>query len=161
MDSSLGLARTSARLKKEEIVKKLIAAAGLMLVMAIPATYAADDGMTIIQDFGTKWQDGWNSGDPTKVSDLYATDAALSSGVLGTVKGKSEIEKALAAQMKKMPKLSITPVEGHQIGNVAWGNGDFAFPNGPSGHYGLTLVSDAGTWHIVMHVSNVTPKQQQ
>jgi hypothetical protein len=140
-------------------VKKLLGAAGLLLVLA-NSTYAADGGLAIVQDFATKWQDGYNSGDATKVFDLYATDAVLSSGILGTIKGKPEIERVVAAQIKKNPTIKVAAVEGHQVGSFAWGYGDFTFPNGSSGHFGYTLVSDGGTWHIVQHVSNVMPKKE-
>jgi hypothetical protein len=33
--------------------------------------------------------------------------------------------------------------------------------DGPSGHYGITLINDAGSWHIAMHISNVTPPKKQ
>jgi ketosteroid isomerase-like protein len=144
-------------LRWEVIMRKMFAAAGLLVVMTT-ATYAADDGMTVIKDFGTKWQNAYDSGDPAKVADLYANDAAMSSGVLGTVNGRAEIEKVLAAQMEKMKTVTITPIQGHQVGNVVWGIGNFAFPNGPQGHYGLTLVNEGGAWHIVQHVSNVAVK---
>jgi hypothetical protein len=35
------------------------------------------------------------------------------------------------------------------------------FPDGPSGHYGITVVNDAGSWHIAMHISNLTPPKKQ
>jgi hypothetical protein len=80
---------------------------------------------------------------------------------LGTVKGKAEIEKAFADQMKKTPKITVTPTAARQSGNVVWGYGDFTFPDGPSGHYGYTIINDSGTWQIAMHISNVTPPKKQ
>ena len=41
------------------------------------------------------------------------------------------------------------------------GYGEYIFPDGPSGHYGITLINDAGSWHIAMHISNVTPPKKQ
>ena len=114
----------------------------------------------MIQDLGSRWQNAYNNGDAAKIADLYLPDAVLSSGVLGTLKGKAEIEKAVADQMKKNPKITVTPTAGHRNGNVVWGYGDLMFPNGPSGHYGITAVNDAGSWHVAMHVSNVTPAKQ-
>jgi hypothetical protein len=29
--------------------------------------------------------------------------------------------------------------------------------DGPSGDYGITVVNNAGSWHIAMHVSNTSP----
>jgi hypothetical protein len=76
------------------------------------------------------------------------------------LKGRDEIEKALADQMKKTPKITLTPVAAHQNGNVIYGLWDFMFPEGPSGHGGTVDVNDGGTWHIAMHVSNVTPPKK-
>ena len=131
-----------------------------LAVMVITSPAYADEGMTVIQDLGSKWQTAYNSGQAGKVADLYVQDAVFSSGVLGSLKGKAEIEKAVADQMKKTPKINVTPIAGYQNGNVVWGYGDFTFPDGPSGHYGITVVNDAGSWHIAMHVSNVTPPKK-
>jgi hypothetical protein len=116
---------------------------------------------TVLQDFGSKWQTAYNNGDPGKLTDLYAQDAVFSSGVLDTLRGKSEIEKAVANQMKQTPNITVSPKEAHQNGNVIWGYGDFMFQNRPSGHYGITAVNEAGSWHIAMHISNVPPPIKQ
>ena len=55
----------------------------------------------------------------------------LRSGVLGTLKGKPEIEKAIADQIKKTPKITVHPIAAQQSGNVVWGHGEFVFDNGP------------------------------
>jgi ketosteroid isomerase-like protein len=94
------------------------------------------EAMTVVQDIGLKWQTAYNSGEAGKVADLYDQEAVFSSGVLGTLKGKPEIEKAVADQMKKTPKITVNPTAAHQNGDVVWGYGDFMFPDGPSGHYG-------------------------
>ena len=91
----------------------------------------------------------------------YVQDAVFSSGVQGTLKGKAEIEKAAVDQMKKSPKITVSPTAANQNGNVVWGYGEFIFPDGPSGHYGITLINDAGSWHIAMHISNLTPPKKQ
>jgi uncharacterized protein (TIGR02246 family) len=129
------------------------------LLIASPAY--ADEAMTVAQDIASKWQAAYNNGDAGKIADLYVQDAVFSSGVLGVLKGKSEIEKALADQMKKTPKITLNLLDAHQKGNVVWYYLDFMFPNGPSGHAGVTAVNDAGLWHIAMHVSNATPPKQQ
>ena len=134
---------------------------GLVIGMLITSPAYADEATTVVQDLGSKWQNAYNSGDAATIADLYLPDAILSSGVLGTLKGKAEIEKAVADQIKKNPKITVKPTAGHQSGNVIWGYGDFMFPNGPSGHYGITAVNDAGSWHIAMHISNVAPPKQQ
>jgi uncharacterized protein (TIGR02246 family) len=132
---------------------------GLVAMLITPAAYA-DEAMTVIQDIGSKWQTAYNNGDAGKIADLYLPDAVFSSGVLGTLKGKPEIEKAVADQMKKTPKITVSPTAARQNGNVVWGYGDFMFPDGPSGHYGITVVNDAGSWHIAMHISNATPPKK-
>jgi uncharacterized protein (TIGR02246 family) len=137
---------------------KLRSLALVVLLTTSPAY--ADEAMTVLQDIGSKWQTAYNSGDAAKVADLYLPDAVFSSGVLGTLKGKAEIEKAVADQMKKTPKIAVNPTAAHQNGNIVWGYGDFMFPDGPSGHYGVTLVNDAGSWHTAMHISNVTPPKK-
>ena len=129
------------------------------LLIASPAY--ADEAMTVAQDIASKWQAAYNNGDAGKIADLYVQDAVFSSGVLGVLKGKSEIEKALADQMKKTPKITLNLSDAHQNGNVVWYYLDFMFPNGPSGHAGVTAVNDAGSWHIAMHVSNATPPKPQ
>jgi hypothetical protein len=132
-----------------------------MLIALTGPAYAADEAMTVLQDFGSKWQTAYNNGEPGKVADLYAQDAVFSSGVLGNLRGKSEIEKAIANQMKLTAKITVTPMEAHKNGNIVWGFGDFTFTNGPSGHYGLTCVNESGSWHIAMHLSNATPPKKQ
>jgi hypothetical protein len=134
---------------------------GLVIGILITSPAYGDEATTVVQDLGSKWQNAYNSGDATKIADLYLPDAILSSGVLGTLKGKAEIEKAVADQIKKNPKITVKPTAGYQSGNVIWGYGDFMFPNGPSGHYGITAVNGANSWHIAMHISNVTPPKQQ
>jgi uncharacterized protein (TIGR02246 family) len=132
-----------------------------LVAMLITSPAYADEAMTVVQDLGSKWQNAYNSGDAAKIADLYVPDAVFSSGVLGTLKGKAEIEKAVADQMKKTPKITVKPMEAHQSGNVVWGYGEFMFPDGPSGHYGIIDVNDGGTWHIAMHISNATPPKKQ
>lgn len=117
--------------------------------------------MTVAQGIASKWQAAHNNGDTGKIADLYVQNAVFSSGVLGVLKGKSEIEKALADQMKRTPKITLNLLDAHQNGNVVWYYLDFMFPNGPSGHAGVTLVNDGGSWQIAMHVSNVTPPNKQ
>jgi uncharacterized protein (TIGR02246 family) len=119
----------------------------------------ADEAMTVLQDLGSKWQTAYNNGEPAKFADLYTQDAFFSSGVLGTLKGKPEIEKAIADQIKKTPKITVHPIAAQQSGNVVWGHGEFVFDDGPSGNYGITVVNNAGSWHIAMHVSNTSPQK--
>ena len=130
------------------------------LAALIGPAYAADEGMKVLQDFGSKWQTAYNNGEPEKVADLYNQNAVFISGVLGSLRGRSDIGKAVANQLKQLPKITVTPLEAHQNGNVVWGSGDFMFTNGPSGHYGLTIVNEAGSWQIAMHISNVTPPKK-
>jgi ketosteroid isomerase-like protein len=63
--------------------------------------------------------------------------------------------------MKKSPKITVSPTAANQNGNVVWGYGELIFPDGPSGHYGITLINDAGSWYMAMHISNVTPPKKQ
>ena len=132
-----------------------------VVAMLITSPAYADEAMTVVQDLGSKWQNAYNSGDAGKVADLYVQDAVFSSGVLGTLKGKAEIEKAVADQIKKNPKITVKPIAAQQNGNVVWGYGEFMFPDGPSGHWGVVDVNDAGSWHIGMHISNATPPKKQ
>ena len=69
--------------------------------MLITSPAYADEAMTVAQDIASKWQTAYNSGDAGKIADLYVQDAIFSSGVLGMLKGKSEIEKALADLMNQ------------------------------------------------------------
>jgi hypothetical protein len=103
----------------------------------------------------------WNSGDAKGLANLYVPDAIFGSGVLGTLKGRAEIETAVADQIKKSPKITITPIAAHQNGNVIYAYWEFMFPEGLSGHGGIVDVNDGGTWHIAMHVSNVSPPKKQ
>jgi uncharacterized protein (TIGR02246 family) len=72
----------------------------------------------VLQNIGSKWQSAWNSGDAGKLADLYVQDAVFSSGVLATLKGRSEIEKAVANQMKQTPKITVNPTAAQENGNV-------------------------------------------
>jgi ketosteroid isomerase-like protein len=156
----VGLERKGNEMWKLFIAKFGMRSLGLVaMLIACPAN--ADEAMTVFQDLASNWQNAWNSGDAKKLADLYAPDAIFSSGVLGLLKGRAEIEKALAEQMKKTPKITLTPILAHQNGNVIYGYWDFMLPEGPSGHGGTVDVKDGGTWHIAMHVSNVTPPKKQ
>ena len=129
------------------------------MVIALPAY--ADEAMTVVRDIATKWQAAWNSGDAKAIADLYVPDAIFGSGILGTLKGRAEIEKAVADQIKKSPKITITPIAAYQNGKVIYAYWEFMFPEGPSGHGGIVDVNDGGTWHIAMHVANVSPPKKQ
>jgi hypothetical protein len=131
----------------------------LIAFAAITSPAYADEAMTVAKDIVSKWETAYNSGNVGNIANLYVQDAVFSSGVLGVLKGKSEIEKALAEQMKKTPKITLNLLDAHQ--NVVWYYLDFMFPSGPSGHAGVTAVNDAGSWHIAMHVSKATPPKQQ
>jgi len=113
-----------------------------LVAMLITSSAYADEAMTVVQDIGSKWQTAYNSGDAGKIADLYVQDAVFNSGVLGSLKGRAEIEKALADQMKKNPKITVKPMAAYQNGNVVWGYGEFMFPDGPSGHFGVVDVND-------------------
>ena len=128
-----------------------------MLTALIGGRAYANDAMTILQEMSTKWQTAYNAGEAAKVADLFFADGAFISGVLGTLRSRADIEKAVADQMKKAPKITITPTQAWQSGGVVWGYGDFMYPNGPSGYYGFTMIGTSGVWHIAMYISNVTP----
>jgi hypothetical protein len=94
-----------------------------LVALLITATAYADEAMTVLQDMGSKYQTAWSSGEAGKLADLYVQDAVLSNGVLGALKGK-----AVADQMKKSPKITVSPTAANQNGNVVWGYGKFIFP---------------------------------
>ena len=129
------------------------------LVVASPAY--ADEAMTVVQDLASKWQSAWNSGDAKALADLYAPDAIFGSGVLGTLRGRAEIAKAVADQIKKTPKITLNPIAAYKDGNVIYAYWEYMFPEGLSGHGGIVDVNNGGTWHIAMHVSNVSPRKKQ
>ena len=79
-----------------------------LVAMVIASSLYADEAMTVVQDLASKWQNAWNSGDAKGLADLYVPNAIFGSGVLGTLKGRAEIEKAVADQIKKSPKITIT-----------------------------------------------------
>jgi ketosteroid isomerase-like protein len=128
-----------------------------MIFALIAAPAWADDAITIAKDIGTKWVTAYNNGDAAKVAALYAPNAVW---VRPTEvdKGREEIEKAVANLMKQFPKLNVEVAGAGESGSAAWFHSNFAFQNGPSGHSGLTFINDGGTWHIVMHVTSITPK---
>src|SRR5260370_40570881 len=99
--------------------------------------------MTFLKDLGSKWQTAYNNGEPAKFAALYTQDAFFSSGVLGTLKGKPEIEKAIADQIRKTPKITVHPIAAQQSGNVVWGPCEFVVADGPRGDDGITHVSHA------------------
>jgi ketosteroid isomerase-like protein len=141
-----------------EVTMKLSLLIASLLIVGLNLSAAhADDALSVLQDTGKAWETAYNAGNSNGVAALYADEATFNSGVLGALKGKAAIEKAVAEQMKKTPTIKVTPQEAHMRGDVLWGFGDFTLANGPSGHYGMTMVKDTTGWRIVMHVSNVTP----
>ena len=82
-----------------------------LAAMLITSPVYADEAMTVLQDLASKWQTAYNNGEPAKFADLYTQDAFFSSGVLGTLKGKPEIEKAIADQIKKTPKITVHTID--------------------------------------------------
>ena len=131
-----------------------------LLAGSVNTAYAADDAMTVLQDLASKWTAAYNNGDAGKVAELYTADAAFLSGVLGALKGRTEIETAINLAVKQAPKITFNPVEAHENGNIVWGYWDYTISDGPSGHGAITAVKEAGAWHIAMHISNVKPKKQ-
>jgi nitrate reductase NapE component len=76
-------------------------------------------------------------------------------------KGKPEIEKAVASLMKQFPKLTVNVPGAGQHGNVVWYYNNYILaPNGPTGHSGVTLVSDGVSWRYLIHTTNITPPKQ-
>ncbi len=132
----------------------------IILVCSINTAYAADEAMTVVQDLASKWTAAYNTGDAGKVADLYTVDAAFLSGVLGALKGRTQIETAISRSVKQAPKITFNPVEAHENGNIVWGYWDYTFPDGPSGFGAITAIREADAWRIAMHISNVKPKSQ-
>ncbi len=149
------------RLAMEFLRNSILTYAVMVTAVAITSPAYADEAMTVAQSLASKWQNAYNNGDAGKVADLYTQDAVWSRPA-GIVKGKSEIEKTCTDTMKQdRGKLTLTPVAAHQNGNVIWVYGDWTFANGPSGHYGVVDVSEGGSWHITMDVTNVTPAKKE
>ena len=111
-----------------------------LVAMVIASSLYADEAMTVVQDLASKWQNAWNSGDAKGLADLYVPNAIFGSGVLGTLKGRAEIEKAVADQIKKSPKITITPIAVYQNGDFIYVYWEFMFPESPSGHGGTIDV---------------------
>ena len=124
---------------------------GLVAMLVTSPAYA-DEAMTVAQDIVSKWQTAYNNGDAAKVAALYTQDAVWVRPT-GIEKGKAEIEKAVANLIKQSPKLTVSAVGAEQNGNVVWYYSDYMFPNGSTGHSGVTLVNDAGSWQIAMHTT--------
>ena len=131
----------------------------ILLAGSISTAHAADEAMMVVQDLASKWTAAYNNGDAGKVADLYTADAAFLSGVLGALKGRTEIETAINRSVKQAPKITFSPVEAHENGNIVWGYWDYTFPDGPSGYGAITAVKEANAWRIAMHISNVKPKK--
>ncbi|MBV9252495.1 MAG: nuclear transport factor 2 family protein [Acetobacteraceae bacterium] len=130
------------------------------LVAFVGHTYAADAGMIALQDIASKWSAAYNSGDAKKLAELYSPNAIFLSGTLGALRGRTEIENAIAGLVKRAPKIMLNPVEAHENENVVWGYWDYAIPNGPTGYGGVTAVKEGEGWLINLHVSNVKPKKE-
>jgi uncharacterized protein (TIGR02246 family) len=126
--------RVGLERKETEMWKRFMAKFGMpslaLVAMLIACPANADEAMTVFQNLASNWQNAWNIGDAKKLADLYAPDAIFSSGVLGMLKGRDEIERALADQIKKTPKITLTPIAAHQNGNVIYGYWDFTLPEG-------------------------------
>jgi uncharacterized protein (TIGR02246 family) len=131
-----------------------------LLAMLVTSPAYADEAMTVAQDLASKWQIAYNNGDAAKVADLYLQDAIW---VRPTEidKGKAEIEKAVANLIKQFPKLTVNVAGAGQHGNVVWYYSNYMLaPNGPTGHAGVTLVNDGGSWRYLIHTTNITPPKQ-
>ena len=131
-----------------------------LLVGSASTAHAADEAMMVVQELASKWTAAYNNGDAGKVADLYTPDAAFLSGVLGALKGRTEIEAAISRSVKQAPKITFNPVEAHENGSIVWGYWDYSFPDGPSGYGAITAVKQADAWRIALHISNVKPKKQ-
>ena len=132
---------------------------GLAVILVASPAYA-DEAMTVAQDLASKWQTAYNGGDAAKVADLYMQDAVwVRPNEID--KGKAEIEKAVASLMKQFPKLTVNVAGAGQHANVVWYYSNYILaPNGPTGHSGVTLVSDGGSWRYLIHTTNITPPNQ-
>ena len=132
----------------------------MSVISVISPAYAMDDGMRVVQALALKWTTAFNSGNAKAVADLYSSDAVFLSGVLGALKGRDEIENALAKMLKQSPKITFIAREGRESGKVAWGYWDYTIQDGPAGFGAITAVEETDGWHIVQHISNVKPKPQ-
>jgi ketosteroid isomerase-like protein len=115
--------------------------------------------MTVAQDLASKWQTAYNNGDAAKVAELYMQDAVW---VRPTEidKGMAEIEKAVANSIKQFPQLTVNVAGAGQHGNVVWFYSNYMLANGPTGHSGVVLFNDGGSWRYLLHTSNITPPKQ-
>ena len=141
-------------------MKKHLPILAAFLIASVGQAYAAEAGMTVVQDIASKWSTAYNSGDAKRIADLYSSDAIFLSGTLGALKGRTEIENALAKLMKRLPKITLNPAEARESGNVVWGYWNYTIPDGPAGYGGITVVKEGEGWRIAMHISNVSPKGQ-
>ena len=64
--------------------------------------------------------------------DLSAYDSYLSGSMQDHEHPQSEIEAALAKMLKQAPKITVTPKDAHQTGDVVWGLWEYALADGPS-----------------------------
>ena len=83
----------------------------LIAFAAITSPAYADEAMTVAKNIVSKWETAYNSGNAGDIANLYVQDAVFSSGVLGVLKGKSEIEKALAEHGDKVDASQKTAIE--------------------------------------------------
>jgi ketosteroid isomerase-like protein len=130
--------------RKEKSMK--LCSLGLAAMLITSPVYA-DEAMTVLQDLGSKWQTAYNNGEPAKFADLYTQDAFFSSGVLGTLKGKPEIEEGDCRPNQEDPKITVHPIAAQQSGNVVWGHGEFVFDDDRV-ETTITVVNNAGSWYI-------------
>ena len=95
------------------------------VVVCLASSAQAQNATKVAEDFGNKWVTSYNAGDAKGIASLFTKDGTWSPATAVLLKGRDEIEKAVATRIKAgFTKTTVTMAEAHQIGDVIWAAGE-------------------------------------
>lgn len=132
------------------------------MVVCLGSSAHAQNATKVADDFGNKWVASYNAGDAKGIASLFTKDGTWSPATAVLLKGRDEIEKAVAARMKAgFTKTTVTMTEAHQIGDVVWAVGEYSVIGSSenagkeiAGRFGAVYVREGNDWHLVMLTGN-------
>jgi len=132
------------------------------VAVCLASSAQAQNATKIAEDFGNKWVASYNAGDAKGLASLFTKDGTWSPDRAVLLKGRDEIEKAVAARVKAgFTKQTVTMAEAHQIGDVIWALGEYSVSGSGenagkeiAGRFGAVYVREGNDWHIAMLTGN-------
>jgi uncharacterized protein (TIGR02246 family) len=146
---------------------RLLASSLLILATSFPAS-AGDMAMKVAEDWAAKWVSAYNAGDAQSIGAMFQDDGIFLPALTVQLKGREEIENALAARMRTgWTKETASINEAHALGDIIWVTGEYMVSGSGKmsgrqfgGFFSEVLVKDGDNWRAVLLTANAPPSKQ-